>query len=141
MRSKAPLALMEQVVMVLVFALATALCLQVFVFSNQVSKRNAAIDHAVLEAQNAAETIKAAGDIAILMDTMDAQVEDQALLVVHYDQDWNLTSSSEGVYRLLAQNCSDRSGLGKAQITVDDGTGQDTLFSLTVAWQEVSGNG
>ena len=51
MRSKAPLALMEQVVMVLVFALATALCLQVFVFSNQVSKRNAAIDHAVLDAK------------------------------------------------------------------------------------------
>ena len=35
MRSKSPLALMEQVVMVLVFALAAALCIQVFVFSDQ----------------------------------------------------------------------------------------------------------
>ena len=34
MRSKTPLALMEQMVMVLVFALAAALCLQVFVVSD-----------------------------------------------------------------------------------------------------------
>lgn len=32
MRSKAPLALMEQIIMVLVFALSAALCLQVFGF-------------------------------------------------------------------------------------------------------------
>lgn len=34
MRSKAPLVLMEQLVMVLVFALAAALCVQVFVLSD-----------------------------------------------------------------------------------------------------------
>ena len=33
MKSKAPLALMEQMVMILVFALAAALCLQAFVKS------------------------------------------------------------------------------------------------------------
>ena len=54
MRSKAPLALMEQLVMVLVFALAAALCVQVFVLSYQTSRRNEARDRAVLEAQNAA---------------------------------------------------------------------------------------
>lgn len=40
MRSKAPLALMEQLVMVLVFALAAALCVQVFVLSGQTSRWN-----------------------------------------------------------------------------------------------------
>ena len=61
MRSKSPLALMEQVVMVLVFALAAALCLRVFVFSDQASERNEAVDRAVLEVQNAAETLKSTG--------------------------------------------------------------------------------
>ncbi|MEI3306106.1 MAG: hypothetical protein V8R40_08850 [Dysosmobacter sp.] len=47
MRSKAPLALMEQLVMVLVFALAAALCVQVFVLSGQTSRWNAARDRAL----------------------------------------------------------------------------------------------
>ena len=55
MRSKTPLALMEQMVMVLVFALAAALCLQVFVVTDRMSERNKDIDHAVLLAQNTAE--------------------------------------------------------------------------------------
>ena len=44
MRSKAPLAMMEQMVMLLVFALAAALCLQAFVKSDQMSKRMEAQD-------------------------------------------------------------------------------------------------
>ena len=44
MRSKAPLVLMEQLVMVLVFALAAALCVQVFVLSDQTSRNYAARD-------------------------------------------------------------------------------------------------
>ena len=41
MKSKAPLALMEQLVMVLVVALAAALCLQAFTLADQISRRNA----------------------------------------------------------------------------------------------------
>ena len=41
-RSKAPLAMMEQMVMLLVFALAAALCLQAFVKSDGMSKRGEA---------------------------------------------------------------------------------------------------
>ena len=46
MRSKAPLVLMEQAVMVLVFALAAALCLRAFVWSDQLSRQNEARDRA-----------------------------------------------------------------------------------------------
>ena len=64
MRSRAPLALMEQLVMILVFALAAALCLQVFVFADRISARNEETDRAVLVCQNAAETLKAGGPSA-----------------------------------------------------------------------------
>ena len=40
MKSKAPLMLMEQMIMLLVFALAAALCLQAFVKSEQLSSRS-----------------------------------------------------------------------------------------------------
>ena len=49
-RSKAPLALMEQIIMILVFALAAAVCLQAFVYANGLStrgeKENIAAEHA-----------------------------------------------------------------------------------------------
>ena len=49
-RSKAPLALMEQIIMILVFALAAAVCLQAFVYANGLSgrgeKENIAAAHA-----------------------------------------------------------------------------------------------
>ena len=48
MRSKAPLILMEQMVMLLVFALAAALCLQAFVKSDELSARGEARDRAAV---------------------------------------------------------------------------------------------
>ena len=47
MRSKAPLVMMEQMVMLLVFALAAALCLQAFVQSDLLSKDIASRDRAI----------------------------------------------------------------------------------------------
>lgn len=63
-RSKAPLALMEQIVMVLVFALAAAVCLQAFVYSDSLSKEGELRDLAVTRAGQVAEYAKAAhGDL------------------------------------------------------------------------------
>ncbi len=47
MKSKAPLVMMEQMVMILVFALAAALCLQAFVLSNSLSEQGQARDQAL----------------------------------------------------------------------------------------------
>ena len=58
MRSKASLQLMEQLIMILVFAVAAALCLQVFAKSGEISRRTACQDAAVQMARNAAETYK-----------------------------------------------------------------------------------
>ena len=63
MRSKSPLALMEQLVMVLVFALAAALCVQAFVLADGRSQQTVDRDHALLEAQNVAETLKSCRDL------------------------------------------------------------------------------
>ena len=57
MRSKASLFLMEQLIMVLVFALAAALCLQVFVRAEEISLESARRDEAVIVARNAAELV------------------------------------------------------------------------------------
>ena len=58
MKHKPPLILMEQMVMLLVFALAAALCLQAFVKSDGLSKDSEVRDQAVTLCQNAAETLR-----------------------------------------------------------------------------------
>lgn len=59
MKSRASLQLMEQLIMILVFALAAALCLQVFGKAAEISRQTACQDAAVLVARNAVETYKA----------------------------------------------------------------------------------
>lgn len=153
MRSKSPLALMEQVIMVLVFALAAALCLRVFAFSDLASTRNEAVDRAVLECQNAAEILKANG-----LSGAEAQKElvarmggtmSQGLVQICYDEEWNVIpeNNEDCVYVVEMQGMpTDVKGLAKAHIrsaAVKDisvgGSGED-LFAIEVAWQEVTGN-
>ena len=153
MRSKSPLALMEQVVMVLVFALAAALCLRVFVFSDQASGRNEAVDRAVLECQNAAEMLKSTGlpvhkaqeEVASRMNG----ISSQGLVQVYYDENWNRFSGEAQtcVYVLEIQGVdTDIDGLAKAHVRIAaeedisvSGNGEN-LFAIDVAWQEVSGD-
>ena len=58
MKSKASLVLMELLVMILIFALCAALCLQAFVGADRISRETALQDDAVLLAQNTAEALK-----------------------------------------------------------------------------------
>ena len=142
MRSKTPLALMEQVVMVLVFALAAALCLQVFVFSNRMSERNKDIDRAVLLAQNTAEMLKARGSLEGAAEVMDGEIQ-QTLWRSYYDEALNPVAKRTSAYyevNTLPEHTGVE-GLEKATVEVFRYNGNEALFSLTVAWQEVNGNG
>ena len=146
MRSKSPLALMEQLVMVLVFALAAALCLQVFAFSDRMSKHNAAIDRAVLECQNAAEILKATGlPMDEAQETLEVQMGgrcEEDLWYVWYDENWQpVWDHAQAAYVIFAQEVPTRvEGLVKAQVWADRWVTEgysEALFSIDVAWQEV----
>ena len=138
MRSKAPLAMMEQLVMVLVFALAAALCVQVFVLSDRTSRRNEARDRAALAAQNAAEEVKSVrGDFAqaaaLYGGTWNGQLWGRS-----YDADW--ARDGDDYHVLVTPADSGDALLGAAEVTVYTAEG-DLLFTLPVAWQEVADHG
>lgn len=91
MKSKAPLVMMEQIVMVLVFALAAALCLQTFVLSGKISKMTEAKKRAAVEAQNAAEAMKNGDAVSNRLYTGDWQItrEESAaeyIMTVFYEE-------------------------------------------------------
>lgn len=110
MRSRAPLALMEQLVMALVFALAAAICLRAFALADQMSRRNETRDRAVVAVQNAAELLK---------QTHGSCRPKEA------GEDWTLT---------VIPVESGQPLLGVADVVAADGEGE--LFRLRVEWQE-----
>jgi len=64
MKHKASLLLMEQLVMILVFAVAAGMCLQLFAAAEGICVETARRDRAVVLARNAAELLKATeGDL------------------------------------------------------------------------------
>lgn len=145
MRSKAPLAMMEQMVMVLVFALAAALCLQAFVKSDRMSKEMEARDRAVVLCQNVAETIRSTGG------SWDAAYDllgipfpypglGKEASVFYYDENWTLIDTEDCAYRLwIAPLDSGVDGLGKANVSVEEKDSSDVIFEIEVAWQEEVG--
>ena len=153
MRSKAPLMMMEQMVMLLVFALAAALCLQAFVKSDGISRRSEARDRAVIAAQNAAEAIRYCGGDGAHALTGAAELLGadyrQGLFWLDYDENWTPIPSGDcgmekpkDKYRLSAQGIpSETPGLWTVQVVVEcteDPSEPEILFELNVSWQEDS---
>ena len=142
MKSKAPLTMMEQMVMLLVFALAAALCLQAFVKSDEMSRNMEARDQAVTLCQSAAEAIRhSGGDFEKAAEILGANVYDQDSLMIDYKEDW--TPADNTMRYTLGANREESgvSGLGKAEVWVRDEANDVELFRIETAWQEVSAHG
>jgi len=105
------LVLMEQLIMILIFALATALCLRLFVRADGISTENARQDHAVLLAQNAAELLKSGAEISEIP-------EDEAYPV-------EIRMEESGIH-----------GLAQAEISVYHADETEALYTISVGWQE-----
>jgi hypothetical protein len=129
MRSKAPLVLMEQLVMVLVFALAAAVCVQAFALADRISRRSALQDAAAVTAQSMAEVWKAAGgDTAAAAERYGSGAVAQGTWTVEGDgyQVTLLDTAEGGLLRTAAVDA------------VADGE-SEPLLSLTAACQEAAG--
>ena len=128
MKSKTPLALMEQLVMVLVFALAAALCVSCFVTADRLSQRSAMRDEAVIAAQNAAETIKGCrGDFERAAALLDGTLTNGILEL----------RAQENICLVVTPESSGDPLLGRARVEACASRDGEALFALTVFWQEV----
>ncbi len=124
-RGKTPLSLMEQVVMVLVFAIAAAICVQAFVLARKMSLEAVETDHALNVCQNMAEEVKAShGKISTP--------------VMTYDDNWvdnveNYTYKVEFIVDKTNRTYSE----GTVTVTKND---KEEIYRLPVCWQEVTAN-
>lgn len=135
MKGKTALTLMEQSIMLLILALAAALCLQAFVWADNHSKENTYRDQALTQLQSAAEVLKAhGGDYDSAAKTYGGTA-DRSQWLICWDENWTQTQHP-GFFQLraIAQD-TQTDYLGTALVELRQG---DTLLcSLTVSWQEV----
>lgn len=129
MKSKAPLVMMEQMVMILVFALAAALCLQAFVLSDSLSREGERRDMAVVLCQNTAEGLKASSGLGGTPDSA---------FTVYYDESGS-QAQQPSAYRVEVEQTGAGEGLEdylrRAVIrAVDEQSGKE-LFRMECAWQ------
>ena len=142
MKNKTPLVLLELLVMVLVFALAAALCLQVFAHSDRISQETETRTQSVQAAQRGAEILQSSGgsmDYALetAAEQLGGQVS-QGVWTLTYDEAWQ--PGEEGPYRLEAQGVpAPVEGLWQAEVRILEG--ETLLFQLTVAWQREDAHG
>ena len=120
MRSRVSLMLMEMLLMLLVFAMAAAMCLQIFVKADGISRKIHERDQGVFLAQSVAEILKEnAGDLDVAKTQFSHLEKDGYLLEI---------CRQPGKVR----------GLGEAKIIVRLGDAPDNIvYELEVAWQEV----
>lgn len=140
MKSKAPLLLIEQLLMILIFALASAICVQAFVLSDRISRKSAAQDQAVIAAQTAAEVWKSCGGDPKLAAAALGGEARQDSWTLSYDADWKLLSgqdAQDAVYRTeLKAEPSEIAGLRKASVEVCGESETEPIYTLSAACQE-----
>lgn len=125
MKNRASLVLMEQLMMILVFALAAALCLRIFAAADRTSREMELRDRAVVMAQNGAETVKACkGDLPKAAEMLGGSAGGGSLTAVR-----------DGLTLEIKRISTEIPGLGRAEVSVT--ASEEVLFSLTTAWQEV----
>lgn len=128
MKNKSSLTLMELVIMILVFAFTAAFCLMAFVWADQSSEAQVARDHAIVEVQNMAETLKYSHG-----------QDCENIEAIYFAENWEKTErDGEWSYVLNVEPDWDEEDLlGGALVKVSDKEGQE-VFSLPVKWQEVA---
>ena len=142
MKTKSPLVLMELLIMLAVFALTAVICLRMFVLSDQVSRRSAAVDRAVLTAQSVSEQLKH-GSLSDYMEEQGATCTDGNWLLF-YDAQWTpLSDGSSSAYRLsVTYEDSGDPLLWFASVSISTAEGEE-LIVLPVSgqiWEGVAGN-
>jgi len=149
--------LIELLIGLAVFALAAAICVQVFVGAQQISKESSNLNHAMIRAQSGAEVFKAShGDLVEIAEIFGVAFEPGNLaahgayrpdeLRKHFDSKWQ-----EIIYFVPEQHVNFRAiefvltirrhppqnGYISGEIIVNDISG-NTIFALEVATLEVT---
>lgn len=142
--SRTGLFLMELIIAVLFFALASAICIQLFVKSHLISESSVELNHGVLWAQNMAEAFYGCNgngeEMAALFEntTYEKETDGTENLTLLFDEDFqplsNTSASANGKYSYCVSACISpcEDGLSICKILVTKSSSNDSIYELQV---------
>lgn len=136
MNRKSVLQMMELLIMVLVFAIITSICVRCFVHADHLSQRQENKASAVLVAQNAAELLKStSGNMEKVAEQMGGFCEGDSWCMP-MNASWEVIEDREQATFLLmvTREKATELPLGTALLRVT--VGEESLIEIRVAWQE-----
>ncbi|MFR1255781.1 MAG: hypothetical protein ACLSCU_06175 [Eubacterium sp.] len=126
-RSKAPLALMEQLIMILVFAAAAAVCVRAFVYASQLSKEGSDRQLAQNDCQTLTECLKAEkGNWQVLSEDLSMKEIKEGRYEFSFEKD--------GIVVTATETDSDEQ-VGRAHLEAKN-QGQKTVYQRDIVWQK-----
>lgn len=135
--SRSSLFLMEMILAILFFSLASAVCIQLFAKSHTLGKLTINQNHALIQTQNLAEGFLAAeGDlekISSLFPLSDFDANDNSI-TLYFDDNWSPVEVGNAVYQaVLMESFFEQDGFISADISVTECNQNKTiLYSLQV---------
>jgi len=148
-RSKSTLFLIEQLIVIAVFAICAAACISIFTAAYFYTNDSAAASKAIVKAESAAEVFKATGgNVAVAADILGGTtLSTDSGMIVYYDKEWQICGIIDASYLLSlvtdTQNQTNREqSLITGTLTIIRYTGEQLVsFPLAVrADHEVMSN-
>lgn len=134
--SKAALFLMELIIALLFFALASTVCIRLFSKAHLLSKQTVNENYAIIHAQNLAESFLAAeGDLSRIEPLFPHASADTAenMLLLLFDENWQECDLANACYSASITLHPEEAGLITADIAIAPcDTSADAIYSLTV---------
>lgn len=128
MKSKTPLVLVEQIIMILIFAVSAAICLKSFVYSEKLSENVQSQDNAILCVSNVAEVIKnSSGDFNQASAKFGGEIENGVLQI-------NFSEFENTVEVKARKKDSGIPRLGKAEVIAFIKSEEKAV--IEICWQE-----
>ena len=131
--------LIELLIGLLIFAIASAICLRIFVAANHISTGSVELNHAVVAAQNSAECFKSTGgDMPETAGLLGGDLsEGDTALTLYFDADWNKVALAGNGYFAEIRQVSRGGGVIDGEVSVSRMSG-DLIFSIPVSVMEVA---
>ena len=132
--------LIELLLAILIFSVASAICLRVFVTANQISTESHNLNRAVIAAQNGAECFKATGgNLAEAAGLLNGELADGGSAVeIYFDSAWQPAVQGDFKYILKIGEVNRQGGsLISGEVTVSEAAG-GLIFSIPVSVTEVA---
>ena len=143
-RSKSTLFLIEQLIVIAVFAISAAACITILTSAYFTSVETNEIKNAILIAENVAETFKATnGSIDSVVRLLGAESYNTTA-TIYYNSRWQVSSENDASYRLqLSQPVKtpgSKVSVISSEINVSKITGEDIIsFPIAVTTPETGG--